>query len=307
MAVREASQTIYECCICLSLPGEAVHQCRNGHLFCSTCLQQHRESDSSNRTKCPTCRVALGSAGIRCISAEHAIAIMPSACAHCAAPMTRGEVAAHEARCPKAPVKCASGGCTWEGPRKEVERHEQDCVHLVCSRLRDELKELERKHQREQARNEDSSVSQHCMHAYRDCARHPPGAGFRVELVLPDADVQSVFSLKPGRAASKRWDRLLCLVPGPAGTAWAGGCCPVLVQYGPDLLKPPVCKVPPREGPHEAPRPYFYNAETGPDLQCPVAFMHSNVYPCGTVCLTTLIEKSGWHPSLTLAEVSNST
>ena len=32
-------------------------------------------------------------------------------------------------------------------------------------------------------------LEEKCLSAYRDCARHPPEPGFRVEIVRPDADM----------------------------------------------------------------------------------------------------------------------
>ena len=302
---RPADDSIFDCTICLSLPASTVVQCRNGHLFCSDCLETHCSSGSSNRSRCPTCRVALGGTPIRCLSAEHAIAAMPSACAYFSAAMTRGEVAAHEESCPQRPVRCRAceAGCTFEGPQAEIDQHEQLCVHVICSGLRSELAEAQE--ECNAARKEANTlrsqlVAQHCIQAYRDCSRHPVGPGFRVELVRQDADLRRIF---PSAQTTMGFNRLLCLMPGPLGTDWEGGCFPVLVAYIDDPLKPPVCYVPPREGPHETPRTDPFPTAEAPTKTCTAAFMHSNTYPSGRICLSTLCPQKGWHPSFTLGEV----
>ena len=94
---RAAERSIYDCSICLGLPDGHVIQCRSGHLFCEDCLQAHRSSGSSHASKCPVCRVGLGSAAlaIRCLAAEQAIAAMQTSCQHCSASMSRGELRDH--------------------------------------------------------------------------------------------------------------------------------------------------------------------------------------------------------------------
>ena len=45
------------CPVCFELPSGEVFQCRNGHLLCAECLQQHR--NTARRNTCPTCRVSM--------------------------------------------------------------------------------------------------------------------------------------------------------------------------------------------------------------------------------------------------------
>jgi len=313
MSSRRAQTTPFNCGICLSVPDEQVHQCRNGHLFCAGCLVTHRQ----NSNKCPQCRVVLPDEPIRCLLAEQSIAAQSSACPHCNAPMTRGEIAGHVERCPQRPDTCSAAACTWRGTAAEREAHEQACAHVVCSRMlkeRDEhwqakITTLQESIANIHKEHEKRRLEEHCLSAYRDCARHPPGPDFRVKIVKPDADMRDAgFNSGPMADGSMR--RLLCQIPGPPGTDWAGGCFPLLVDLGGYPTKPPDCHFPAREGPSLLQRPLTKSAKV---LALPTAqrdchgngFMHNNVYPSGKVCLSTLtpVHESGWHPSFTVAEI----
>ena len=242
---RAAETSIYDCGICLGVPDDAVHQCRSGHLFCAPCLASHYSSRSANSKKCPTCRVALQAAPIRCLSAEQAIAAMHTVCQHCTKDMTRGQLKDHLPSCPKRPVPCSAEACQAIVPSDELRAHEQSCVHVTCAAalghieatLRAELRETEDRLREEYRR---AVVEEHVMTQFRDCARHPPGPGFRVELVKPDADVWITYNgqraapstvTKKDANAQGYYNRLLCLVPGVEGTSHEGGCYPVLLIY----------------------------------------------------------------------------
>ena len=243
---RAAETSIYDCGICLGVPDDAVHQCRSGHLFCAPCLASHYSSGNANSKKCPMCRVALQAAPIRCLSAEQAIAAMHTVCQHCAKDMTRGQRKDHLSSCPRRPVPCCAAACQAIVPSDELRAHEQSCVHVTCAAaldrieatLRAELRDTEDRLREEYRR---AVVEEHVMTQFRDCARHPPGPGFRVELVKPDAEVWITYDGQrsaPTDATNKKnahaqgyHNRLLCLVPGVVGTSSEGGCYPVLLTY----------------------------------------------------------------------------
>ena len=48
---RAAETSIYDCAICLGVPGDAVHQCRSDDLFCAPYLGSHYSSGSANSKK----------------------------------------------------------------------------------------------------------------------------------------------------------------------------------------------------------------------------------------------------------------
>ena len=80
-------------------------------------------------------------------------------------------------------------------------------------------------------------TAQHVMSQFRECQRHPPGPGFRVELLKPrlvEVSRDQDKWLQPKSREAKdpsTYTRLLCLVPGVTGTDWEGGCFPLLVTY----------------------------------------------------------------------------
>ena len=365
---RASEPSIYDCSICLGVPDGEVHQCRSGHLFCEPCLAVHCSSGSRNSSssRCPVCRVVLQTSPIRCLSAEQAIASMPTACQHCAKGMSRGQLKGHLPACPRRPVACSAEACKAVVPCDELPAHERSCVHAACAAalgrieatLRAELRETEGILREEYRR---AVVEEHVMAQFRDCARHPPGPGFRVELVRPDADVGSAYCGRGRPAPSGTRDadgyhnRLLCLVPGSKGTIHEGGCYPVLLVYstaepfrgrglsGRDALRegskstsfrmrPPRARLPPSEGPEVQARCTSVSGgcsardrpmtlawgEAQPSAEEPATgtetdnnttrakssgFYHPNVYPSGTISLSTLIENQQWHPSMTAAEI----
>ena len=334
---RAADNTIYDCGICLGLPAGHVSQCRGGHLFCAECLSAHRESRSSTADKCPVCRVALGDAAsaIRCLAAEQSIAAMPTICEHCQANLTRGDLKDHEPVCTRFPVRCSAAACTALVPRCDLAMHEKSCAHVMCEALETKCRALETKMTKKlddmqramTAQMTAQLTEQHVLNSYRECQRFPPGPGFRVELIRRDAP-EGIFepsSQPPQSPRTPMYDRLLCLIPGVAGTDWEGGCFPLLVLYSRDLSRPPVVKFPHREGP-DKPLQWF-TWQTGETMfrQMPQAptqaqmdaakrqdatvhfmqagFFHNNVYPSGKVCLSIFDADKAWHPSLTLAEM----
>jgi hypothetical protein len=161
-------------------------------------------------------------------------------------------------------------------PYDELRAHEQSCVHATCAvalkcieaTLRAELQETEERLRKEYQR---AAVEEHVMTQFRECARYPPGPGFRVELVKPDADISATFGgtsdaahdrlgrLPDSRSAQGYHNRLLCLVPGVEGTIHEGGCYPVLLTYSTRSsasssstsfrMCAPVARLPPFEGP----------------------------------------------------------
>ena len=71
---------------------------------------------------------------------------------------------------------------------------------------------------------------------------------------------------------------LLCYIPGPKDSAWEGAKIPMLLRYRGGAHQPPICKFPP-------------------------GFFHTNVYPSGTACVSTVNEDEGWSPEMSLPEV----
>lgn len=76
---------------------------------------------------------------------------------------------------------------------------------------------------------------------------------------------------------SKEPTMLLAGIPGPANTPWEGGLFPLKITWR-VWNHPPLCQFPP-------------------------GFHHVNIYPSGTVGLTTLNMEEGWTPLVTLPEM----
>ena len=67
---------------------------------------------------------------------------------------------------------------------------------------------------------------------------------------------------------------LLCYIPGPKGSAWEGARIPMSLTYNNGGVdKPPTCKF-------------------------PGGFFHMNVYPSGTICVSTINEEEAWTPEM---------
>ena len=105
------------------------------------------------------------------------------------------------------------------------------------------------------------------------------------------------------------------MIPGVEGTAWAGGCFPLLIRFDHlDPLKPPQCCFPACEGPGtERNRPLCqevlracsdFHKQKLSQANRQNGFMHTNVYPSGKVELSTLSEgKGSWDPSFSITEI----
>ncbi|XP_019232337.1 PREDICTED: SUMO-conjugating enzyme SCE1-like [Nicotiana attenuata] len=71
-----------------------------------------------------------------------------------------------------------------------------------------------------------------------------------------------------------RQSRMVVLI-----TDWEGGFYPITMHFSEDYpSKPPKCRF-------------------------PQSFIHPNVYPSGTVCLSILSEDSGWRPTITVKQI----
>ena len=308
MPVRAAESSAYDCAICLSRPAGHVHQCTNGHIFCAECLDEHRASETSASSRCPTCRVTLPAEPIRNLLVESAIA---------------------DGLLPEASEACSSIDCTWKGPASLRQAHEQTCVHAVCEKklaihaartehvLKQEMLRLQKQFDLKWRETKRAELERRVFAAYRE-ASLPASSLFRVELVKPDADLTTEGFSRLGRVSADVkpcHNRILCMIPGVEGTAWAGGCFPLLIRFDhPDPLKPPQCCFPACEGPRkERARPLsravlracsgFWQSRELDGANRPNGFMHTNVYPSGKVDLITLIEDKGWDPSFSITEI----
>ncbi|KAK6245202.1 hypothetical protein SCA6_008292 [Theobroma cacao] len=89
------------------------------------------------------------------------------------------------------------------------------------------------------------------------------------------------FVAKPETALDGSVNMMLwhCIIPGKKGTDWDGGYFPLTLHFSEDYpSKPPNCKF-------------------------PQGFLHPNVYPSGTVCLSILNEDNGWKLAITMKQI----
>lgn len=103
IALLASLQNAVECPICMEVPRVApVPCCRNGHVFCSPCLQL------GNIDKCPTCKVSMSQNPlVRCVSnvANSLLDLIPHPC------------------------KFKDSGCTYESQTAGMMKHEKDCEY----------------------------------------------------------------------------------------------------------------------------------------------------------------------------------
>ena len=108
-----------------------------------------------------------------------------------------------------------------------------------------------------------SSLAQQRLREERKAWRKEKPFGFWAKPVdLPDGTLDLM-----------KWE---CGIPGKEGTIWEGGEYHLTMTFTEDYpTKPPKCQF------------------------APVLF-HPNIYPSGTVCLSTLNEEKDWRPSFTI-------
>ena len=78
---------------------------------------------------------------IRNLVVEHAISHLTAICPNCQVNLTRGDLPAHAAVCPRRPICCSGAhgadGCDWVGAFEEKVAHEESCVRLICRQMVD--------------------------------------------------------------------------------------------------------------------------------------------------------------------------
>eukprot|EP00966_Prymnesium_polylepis_P074460 1728256-Prymnesium_polylepis.1 len=159
--------------------------------------------------------------------------------------------------------------------------------------LEQKLKRLQEEFERKWRLTNQSELERRVFAAYRE-ANLPASSLFRVELVKSDADLtpEGFSSHRASDVMQPCHNRLLCMIPGVEGTAWAGGCFPLLITFDHlDPLKPPRCYFPAHEGPgakrteplNEAVLRSCREGHQQTMLQAsrPNGFMHTNIYPSG--------------------------
>ncbi len=132
------------CCICLSLLNSPL-QCKRGHLFCSSCIEQHLRTSQA----CPECREPLPRKKddlSRALYAENVVRTLKVYCIYrfrygnskgdplaedddgCPEKLLLEHAKAHELECAFRYVLCPNKGCDVQGLRaNQLERHRDIC------------------------------------------------------------------------------------------------------------------------------------------------------------------------------------
>ena len=129
-----------QCSICQDLFHGNVLQCSRGHSFCKSCI----ETWIARQRTCPTCRDDLSLPLQRNTVAEHALEQdTPCPNSGCKLKFKVSDSRKHAEVCEHRIVTCRSNsavkGCTWKGRQIMRKKHRQDCIWVICDRLRREL------------------------------------------------------------------------------------------------------------------------------------------------------------------------
>uniref|UniRef100_A0A7S3Z346 RING-type E3 ubiquitin transferase n=1 Tax=Lotharella globosa TaxID=91324 RepID=A0A7S3Z346_9EUKA len=114
---------ILECPVCMIVYQDRVMMCSNGHSICGKCLESLPDS------RCPTCRVKMGTIRNRIVERMLETALLPCVyrdygCKYVGRGKSR---ASHEATCMFRPIPCllrrCYPSCKWEGPPSSLVEH----------------------------------------------------------------------------------------------------------------------------------------------------------------------------------------
>ncbi|XP_059482086.1 E3 ubiquitin-protein ligase sina-like [Neocloeon triangulifer] len=107
--------SMIECPVCLEYMGPPIHQCRRGHLVCSSCRAQ--------LVNCPTCRSRF--TDLRNLVLERIVEMIRYPCKHdnCCEMYLLKNKGHHELNCQHRRYTCMAQGCDWRGVHSELVPH----------------------------------------------------------------------------------------------------------------------------------------------------------------------------------------
>ncbi|KAL7543617.1 hypothetical protein ACHAXR_012923 [Thalassiosira sp. AJA248-18] len=293
------------CTICHDVFKDAASFNECGHTFCIDCMKTSLQTNAA----CPNCRVdvagynpnyvvrdIIGSMQVKCPEGkggdhqdnnsnkrkrgegeEDCNAAASAQAVGCDWKGQLKDLKDHEITCEFKTVICGVDGCNHSCPRKDMVSHLSGLGVLVHMNLmkrsivdgyETKIKGVETKCQEMIKEIRDLDMSMRNLRYVNDCRswiEYKPDALF-------DFSIYQIRSTK----ARNLIVGLLCEIPGPKGTAWEGARIPMTLRYW--VRGPPKC-------------------------QFPAGFFHTNVYPSGTVCVSTINEEEGWTPETTLPEI----
>jgi len=183
----------------------------------------------------------------------------------------------------------AAAGCDWRGPQPERAEHEKTCVY---HRVKTQQVTIDAQQTRIDelaaaltAQRADAMLDRRylrIMQEKKDCLLHPL-LGYemiwRQHPGLPPHNPEARALWASDLVIATRNPDWICGIPGPVGSDWEGGLFPLRIYFPSNYpIKPPRCKFP--EG-----------------------FFHTNVFPSGTVCTSTLNEDQDWMPCISMREI----
>ena len=299
----------YICVICHDVLEDACSVKECGHTFCRGCIKAYLETN--NGESCPNCRINI-SGYIPNYFARYSVDELQVKCfeGSCSDDQDNDgssdngtikrkrddgddkscnwkgplkDLINHkENLCPFKLVTCSVGGCDHTCFRKDMESHISGgfLTHMMLIQRENDKKMKEMvKHVQSECDKKIKSVQSECDKTIKDLEmqmQHSRYIRDCREWLEHKPDALTDFSIYMIRERDSALG-LLCYIPGPKDTAWEGAKIPMLLRYR-RAHQPPNCKF-------------------------PAGFFHTNVYPSGTVCVSTVNETEGWSPETSLPEV----
>ena len=265
------------CCICLEVLKEPT-SCQCGSTFCKQCIDTIIGMNAA-KAKCPTCRVNVSSRTLRSnLAVAGIVANQTVFCSNTSNENTEEGPPSQRRRLNEA------GKCPWTGKLQDFQHHSNICPHSMmnCSvtGCSDQF-----------SRSELSVHNANSINKHMVLLLNTKMADLEKRLkkdMQDQIDVATSTLLSPLHSALVGFRlyhsktnpfKLIAGIPGPANTSWEGGLYPLSIEFTEDPKEPPKAKFS---------HPMF----------------HSNVYPAGTICISTLDSYgAGWSPDFSLTEL----
>lgn len=111
-----------ECPVCMQPFDKRIHQCKNSHFCCETCLATLR---TTRQSRCAVCQEPVDG---RAFMAEEMLAVLTSSCPNsgCHDVVSLSDQSKHAKECAHAPFVCGvatSPRCMWKGPSDQLFEH----------------------------------------------------------------------------------------------------------------------------------------------------------------------------------------
>ena len=309
-----------KCAVCMDVL-ESAKSFSCGHSFCGGCCSG---VTAAPEAVCPTCRAKAGEAkpnysvrdivdGLtaRCPEAEGGgdgrkrkrgddEEEVSTAAGGCAWTGPLRDLDEHRKSCEHAIVACAIEGCNHECKRKDMEAHlsggasllshiqlmqashdarHEEAIQALKTKYESRIKSLERMNSQYDSRIKslEEAATIRAIHdkCAKECRRwidYRPDAlhGFKVYPLYVTNAINGHFN-------RHMMEGFECHIPGPANTPWEGATLRAEIRFQEGKRAPKCSFVPP--------------------------LFHVNVYPSGTISVSTLNQEEGWDPNMTLHEI----